>query len=194
MVERSPAQLLIWAVAVVLLLGAAWRLLQGERRPAAVPVGLERPVDRPPRTGGSVYVHVAGAVKRPGLYRLFPGARVAAAIERAGGAVGRAELAGVNLAAPVKDGQQILVPRAGGGRGGPSAAVSPEAHAGAGKLSLAAATAEQLEGLDGIGPTLAKRILEYRDSHGGFRSIDELKQVDGIGDKRFAALRDAVQP
>jgi competence protein ComEA len=136
-------------------------------------------------------VHVAGAVERPGLYRVRVGARVAAAIERAGGPTPKADLTGTNLAARVEDGQQVVVPV----RGVVSAASAPPGAATpAGPISLATATQPQLEELDGIGPTLAARILEYRDTHGGFRSIEELAEVDGIGEVRLEALREAVQP
>jgi len=151
--------------------------------------------------GRGLYVHVAGAVRRPGLYRLPSSARVGAALERAGGPLPRADLTAVNLAATVQDGQQIKVPRVGER---PASAAAPGASAGSSgagapggagaKISLASATVEQLDGLDGIGPTLAKRIVEYRDSHGGFRSVEQLREVEGIGEKRFAALREAVEP
>jgi competence protein ComEA len=153
-------------------------------------------------------VHVAGAVRRPGLYRVPLAARVAEALERAGGPLRRAELTAVNLAARMEDGQQVVVPAAGtvpvagavGARASPGAAGAVPGTAGAFpgaagvKLSLAAATIDQLDQLDGIGPTLAGRIIEYRDAHGGFRSVDQLREVDGIGEKRFATLREAVQP
>lgn len=147
---------------------------------------------------GRLYVHVAGEVRKPGLYRLPAGARVAEAVERAGGPARRAELAGVNLAAPLEDGQQVIVPRRGaGGAGGAPAAGGPPGAAGAvggAKISLATATPEQLETVDGIGPALSKRILEYRDQNGGFRSLEQLMEVDGIGEKRFETLRGAVRP
>jgi competence protein ComEA len=116
-------------------------------------------------------------------------------VQRAGGPSRRAELAGVNLAAQLQDGQQVNVPR----RGAQAAATAPPAAAGAagaaaGPISLGSATAAQLDAVDGIGPTLAARIIEYRDAHGGFRSIDQLREVEGIGEKRFEALREAVQP
>ena len=133
---------------------------------------------------------MAGAVRRPGLYVVPRSARIAAALKRAGGPTRGADLTAVNLAARVEDGRQILVPRAGAASsGGGSVPPGPGV-----KVSLASATLEQLDGLDGIGPTLAKRILEYRTAHGGFRSIDELGQVEGIGDKRLAALRHALRP
>jgi competence protein ComEA len=113
---------------------------------------------------------------------------VAAAVARAGGPLRGADLAGVNLAAPLQDGQQVIVPggtRGGGGGGG---------HAAGGKVSLGSAGAQDLDGLDGIGPTLAKRIVAYRQAHGGFRSVDDLREVEGIGEKRLAALRKALNP
>jgi competence protein ComEA len=120
-------------------------------------------------------------------------------VESAGGLSRRAERTGVNLAAPLADGQQVIVPA----RGSPAAAgIAPAgATGGAGEspgagaaISLSTASEAQLETIDGIGPALAGRIIEYRDTHGGFRSIDELKQVSGIGDKRFETLRKALRP
>jgi competence protein ComEA len=191
MADRSRAQLAGYALAAVLLVVAVVKLgLLGGHGSAAVappPVRVEHG-----STGeagaGRIYVHVAGAVRRPGVYRLSPAARVAMAIRRAGGGTRKARLDGVNLAARVQDGQQVVVPGAGPGPGGggPGGA--------GGKPSLGNATVEQLDGLDGIGPTLAKRIVEYRKAHGGFRSIDDLREVEGIGEKRLAALREAVNP
>jgi competence protein ComEA len=140
-----------------------------------------------------VYVHVAGRVIRPGLYRLAAGSRIATAIDRAGGPARGADLSAVNLAMRVQDGQQVLVPRRGTAPTGAPTGGQAEGAGGA-RLSLASATAEQLDQLDGIGPTLAKRIVDYREQHGGFRSIDELKQVEGIGEKRFKALKDSLGP
>ena len=156
--------------------------LAGGGSPAALD-GAGRPV-RSRRA--LAMVHVAGAVRAPGLHRVGQGARVATAIERAGGPLPRADLSGVNLAARVEDGQQIVVPRLGAGG---AASASGDA-----KPSLGSATAAQLEELDGIGPGLAERIVEYRRSHGGFRSLDQLADVDGIGEQRLAALRKALQP
>jgi competence protein ComEA len=150
---------------------------------------------RPGAAREHVYVHVAGAVRRPGLFRVPAGSRVAAAVARAGGPVPKADLTLVNLAARVQDGQQVVVP--GPGVAAPAAAGAETATGGAlpgVKPSLATATPEQLEELDGIGETLAERIIEYRDAHGGFRSLDELREVEGIGEKRFESLREALQP
>jgi competence protein ComEA len=181
----------------------------------------------PLRSKPLLWVDVAGAVRRPGLYSLPDGARVAAALERAGGAVGRADRAAVNLAAKLTDGQQVFVPvRAPGGAsgagvtagavggggagastagasagtagasatGGGAAAAGAAGAGSAARISLSNATQAQLEQLDGIGPALAQRIIEYREQHGGFKSIDQLQEVSGIGEKRFQALKDSIAP
>jgi competence protein ComEA len=203
-VERVRGQVFWWAAAAVLAAIAAARLLGGgsEARPVApVRVEGERGAARPARASGAgasverLFVHVAGRVRRPGLYRLPSGARVAAAIDHAGGPARRADLARVNLAARIEDGQQIVVPRVGAAppAAGAAAGAGVAGSAGA-KLSLGSATVEQLDGLDGIGPTLAKRIVQYREEHGGFRSIGGLRDVEGIGEKRFESLRKAVGP
>ena len=163
---------------------AAFRLLGGGDTPPPVPMKLSTQGEH----GDSrIYVHVAGAVRRPGLMRLSAGSRVADALERAGGPRPRADLTAVNLAARVQDGQQIVVPLAGVAPGTGSAAITI-------RPSLGTATVDQLDEIDGIGPTLAKRIVEQRTKKGGFGSIDELRDVDGIGEKRLAALRAALQP
>ncbi len=146
--------------------------------------------------GGTAVVHVAGAVHRPGVYSLPADRRVQDAIRRAGGATRRADLAAINLAARVQDGVQVVVPvrpssSAGAASGAGSAGVAGPGGA-PGPVSLNTATAEQLETLDGVGPATAAKILEYRRQHGGFRSVEDLTQVSGIGEKRLAALRGKV--
>jgi competence protein ComEA len=202
--EGSRSTILVWAIAAVLAAVAAVRILGDDQPPPAAISVSDSPAaerKRGERGGGGIYVHVAGAVRRPGLMRLPPGSRVAVALDRAGGPTRRADLTAVNLAARLQDGQQIVVPdeRAAGGAGAVAGAgaAAPVGGAGAppgGKVHLSTATVEQLDGVDGIGPTLAQRITEYRDSHGGFRSLAELAQVEGIGEKRLATLREALQP
>jgi competence protein ComEA len=196
-------------VAAVLATVAVVRLLGGGHGEAPPPVKIGGAVagGGPPAAGSeqsrsrsareSVYVHVAGAVRRPGLFRVPAGSRVAAAVARAGGPRAKADLTLVNLAARVVDGQQVVVPLVGaappGGVGTTASGTGSAGLAGA-KPSLATATVEQLDELDGIGPTIAGRIVEYRQAHGGFRSLGELREVEGIGDKRFESLREALQP
>ena len=142
--------------------------------------------------GGVVVAHVAGAVARPGLYRLGGAPRAADAIDAAGGPAPDADLDAVNLAAAVADGERVYLPRR--GEAPPAAVVaSGGAAASAGPLDLNTATAEQLEDLPGVGPATASAILAYRKEHGRFRSVDELLEVRGIGDARLAELRPKVR-
>lgn len=138
-----------------------------------------------------LFIHVVGAVRRPGLFRLKDGARVADAVARAGGPTRRADLSAVNLAAPLADGQQVIVPRR--GPGGIVAAGSAASAPGA-TVSLASATVEQLDELPGIGPVTAQKIVDWRATHGAFRSVDDLDDVPGIGPARIEELRDLVTP
>ena len=154
--------------------------------------------------GGRVTVHVAGAVRHPGVYRLATGARVNDALRRAGGPRGRADLAAVNLAAKLEDGRQVIVPeRAAALPTVASAGVASPASAGAGAtapgtgppgapINLNTATLEQLDTLDGVGPGIAQRILDYREQHGGFTRVEEIGEVPGIGAKRLATLTPLV--
>lgn len=143
-----------------------------------------------------VVVHVVGAVRSPGLYRLDEGSRVADALALAGGTVPKADLAAVNLAAQLVDGTQVVVPKTGRRDQAPSAAVSGAAGAPApaGPIRLNAATLEQLQEIPGVGPVTAQRIVEFREQNGPFRSVDELDAVPGIGPKRLEQMRELVTP
>lgn len=141
-----------------------------------------------------VVVDVVGAVRRPGLYRLEQGSRIADAVARAGGATGKADLAQVNLAAPLADGEQVVVPKR-GVAGAAGASVGPGGTGTAsGPVHLSTATLDQLDSLPGIGPVTAQKILDYRAKHGAFSSVDELDAVPGIGPSRMDQLRDLVAP
>jgi competence protein ComEA len=208
------------AAAVLLLVGGAY-LLRGDdgSAPASGGVALDgagggaqpgggaggSPVGAGSTSNRPVFVHVAGAVRRPGIYEVPPGSRVAAAVRKAGGLTRRADLTAFNLAAGVRDAQQVIVPRRGEAATAAAAAGTPGAAVVAGggtaapgapgqPISLSTATPEQLDGIDGIGPKLAQAIIGYRNQHKGFKSVEELREVDGIGEKRFAALRKAVRP
>jgi len=150
----------------------------------------------PPAAAASarlLVVDVVGAVRRPGLVRLAEGSRVADAIARAGGLRRGAERAGVNFAAPVSDGQQVVVPRRGAAVAAGAAGAGPAA-ASTGPVSLSSATAEQLDTLPGVGPVTAQKIVAYRQQNGAFRSVDELDAISGIGPSRIANLRGLVVP
>ena len=152
--------------------------------------------------GRRVVVDVAGKVRKPGVYRLKAGSRVTDALKAAGGVRRGTNLSGLNRARVLADGEQIVagggaqqaangprpVPGSGDGSGGHGAGASGS------PVSLSSATEEQLDGLPGVGPVLAKHILEFRDQHGGFRSVDQLRNVNGIGERRFADLKSLVTP
>jgi len=153
-------------------------------RPAPAPPGSTAPHD-------ALVVDVVGAVARPGLYRLPHGARVADAVEHAGGLTRKADRAAVNLAAPLADGEQVLVSAkgavaAGASPGGASATPAP--------VSLSTATAEQLDALPGVGPVTAQKIVAYREQHGPYTSVEALDAIPGIGPARIADLKGLVVP
>jgi competence protein ComEA len=128
------------------------------------------------------------------VYRLKAGSRVDDAVERAGGPRRRADLSGLNLAAELEDGRQVLVPvRAPVAAPGAAGVAGASPAAPAVPLNLNTATPEQLDELDGIGPATAQQIVQFREAHGGFGSVEELAQVPGIGDKRLATLREQVR-
>jgi competence protein ComEA len=175
------------------LLFAAGKLLGGAGSQAALAPPAAPPAETATVQAQAFVVDVVGAVRRPGLYRLGGGARIADAVRRAGGATAKADLALINLAAPLADGQQIVVPRRGAATAaGGSAAAVPGTPAG--PVHLNTATLEQLDSLPGVGPVTAQKILDYRTKHGSFSSVDELDAVPGIGPARMDQLKDLVAP
>lgn len=232
MTEITRAQFAVAAVVVAVLAWAGGRALAPGAAavpPAASSTAADRPSRGEPGTGpagdsadgvsvsrapaAALVVHVAGAVRRPGVYRLKDGDRIGDAVKRAGGGTAKANLDAVNLAAKARDGVQILIPRkqpgggvataagagapAGAGAGAAPAgavpAAAPGAPAAGAPIDLNTATAEQLDTLDGVGPATAAKILQYRAEHGPFRSVDDLEQIPGIGPKKMAAMRARVR-
>lgn len=195
-VELRRAELIAYAACAVLVVVLGWRVLRSDEAPSSVPAAApsRAPASVSAAPARRATVHVVGAVRDAGVYRLADGARVQDAIARAGGATAKADLQAINLAAKVADGQQVVVPRRGaaaapaaaapGGGGGGAGAAAP--------ISLNSATAEQLDTLDGVGPSTAQKILDYRTAHGGFSSVDDLAQIPGIGPKKLESLRKQV--
>jgi competence protein ComEA len=190
--DRRLALLLLLAGGAALVL--AGRFLPSSSAPApelAPVVSLSSggaPASAAP-VSGPVVVHVVGAVRHPGVYRLPAGSRTRDAVRRAGGPRARADLGSVNLATLLADGEQVRVPQ----RAPPTAAgATPSANAAPAIVHLNGASADDLDSLDGIGPALAERIVAYRVAHGGFRSVDELDEVSGIGPVRLEALRPRI--
>ncbi len=196
MPDLSRTQIVVYgAIAVALLLvGARAIRSEGAAEPsyaAAAGGGAE--------AGGGfslsgeasdLVVDVAGAVARPGVYRLPAGSRVEDAVSRAGGPAPGAQLEAINRAARLADGQQVVVPkRAPGGAAAVASGAEEE-----GPISLGTATVEQLDTIDGIGPVTAADIVEFRDEHGGLASVDQLDQLSGIGPATMESLRARLQP
>src|SRR4051794_24513787 len=214
MPEISRSALVAYAALAILVVALGVRFMRGQQAAPAAASGAAAVAAGSPDGASAVriarpapqatVVHVAGAVRKPGVYRLPAGARVQDAVERAGGPRRGGDVNAINLAAKVVDGQQVVVPsRAAGG-----ATAAPTGGAGAGAdggaavaraapgppVSLNSATADQLDTLDGIGPATAAKIIAWRTQHGGFRSVADLGQVPGIGPKKLAAIKDRVQP
>ncbi|MFE2854324.1 helix-hairpin-helix domain-containing protein [Streptomyces lavendulae] len=193
------------AVAVVLVaaLGfAAQQYWSGRPRPVTAPAVVAppsapspSPAPGAPAVGGGarIVVDIGGGVRQPGVRRLPGGSRVEDALAAAGGVRPGTDTTGLNRARILVDGEQVLVgvtatPVQGGPAGPGGAGPGP------GPLSLASATVEQLDGLPGVGPVLARHIVDFRTARGGFRTVEDLRQVDGIGERRFADLRGLVRP
>lgn len=171
----------IGVVAAAVVIGAWWG------RPVPPPPASSSPLLSPVREpSSSITVHVAGWVARPGLVAVPEGARVADAIEAAGGAISGARLDVINLAQTVQDGERVDVP-------GPQDTASVAEAASDGRVAINRATASELESLPGIGPVLAERIVAYRDEHGPFSAVEDLLSVSGIGERKLDSLRDYIR-
>ncbi len=188
----SRGRALVLAGGLLVLLVVAGRTLAGAESSAAEPVEALVAV-RPPVSSSKLVVYVTGAVAQPGLYRLQEGSRVAGAVARAGGVTPSADTEAVNLAAPLADGMQVSIPSRVAGAAG-TAAAAPGASAPAGRVSLNAATLDELDELPGVGPVTAQKIVDYRSAHGGFGSVDDLDAIPGIGPVRIEQLRELVGP
>jgi competence protein ComEA len=196
-ITRAQALALVGvAVALALLVGRVLLPAGGAAGGESAELSVSSaPRGSPATRGGSaesgVVVHVVGAVRRPGLYQLAVGSRVADALDQAGGAAPRADLALVNLAAPLADGQQVVVPtRAAAGSQRANGAEGSDA----GPVHLNTASVAELDELPGVGPVTAQKIVDYREKHGAFSSLEDLDAIPGIGAAKIEQLRDLVAP
>lgn len=177
-------QVTVAGVAVVIVVGGAiWFGFGPESQPPAVPSGTTATTEL--QSSAVVTIHVSGAVMQPGVVVVHAGGRVADALAAAGGATHDADLSRLNLAASIADGDLIIVPTA----------VSPGEAVGLPEvvgIDINRSTASQLEGLQGVGPVLAKRIVEFREQHGPFTQVEDLLDVPGIGEAKLAGMRDGI--
>ncbi len=178
--QTTMTRLAAAAAVLVALAAAAWLW-----SPGAGAAGETAPLAPVGAVAGTMTVHVSGAVATPGLVQLPLGARVADAVAAAGGTLRSADLAALNLAAPVRDGEQVHIPAVTNEGAAASAADD-------GRIHLNRATAQELESLPGVGPVLAARIVAFRDEHGSFTAVEDLLDVAGIGEAKLAAMRDVV--
>ena len=188
-----------WGLAAVLVATAVgaglffglWRPRSPEPGPSSgINVVSLAPVETEPGAREVIVVHVSGRVARPGLVRVDGSARVGDVIMAAGGALPGARLGEINLAAPVTDGGQVVVP--GPGTGARIGGWSGEGGQDRPRVSINRATSMELEGVPGLGPVLAARIVDYREASGPFREVEDLLDVAGIGEKKLAALREYI--
>lgn len=204
LLEFRPRESIALGVLVIAIVaGAAYAYARS--LPKSAPESVASPIPTAEATGSlepgssaAVFVHVAGAVNRPGVYELPAGARVIDGVDAAGGARPDADLSSINLARALTDGERVYIPRRGevppasvappdpsGGGGGGSSNVS-------GKVNINTASVSELEQLPGIGEVIAQRIVDYRTQHGPYKTVRDLLKVEGIGEKKFESIKDHV--
>jgi competence protein ComEA len=213
-VQLSRRQIIAYVAvaAVVVAVGVRYVVLPRQAGPSEAQAVVLAPVSAPASPAAAesagtaaspapdLVVYVCGAVRSPGVVRLPAGARVTDALGLAGGPTARAELAAVNLAAPVTDGQQIMVPERGapavasapGGSSSGALGAAPAGSTTGALVNINTASLEELDTLDGVGPSTAQKIVDYRTANGGFKTIEEIKEVPGIGDAKFAAMQASI--
>jgi len=180
---------------LLLLIGAGLAYMRA--RPAAAVAPPSGAVSASASPGASaapantIVVDVVGAVRKPGVYDFAQGARVVDAVRQAGGFLPDAEPQAINLARPLVDGEQIVVPKKGETPAGPATGGGAAQQPG-GKVNINNASVSDFDGLPGIGPVLAQKIVDYRDQHGPFHSVQDLMKVSGIGQKKFDSLKDLI--
>jgi competence protein ComEA len=185
---REAAALAV--LGLLLLIGAGLAYLRARPAAAVPPPAGAVSASASPSIGAApantIVVDVVGAVRKPGVYDFPQGARVIDAVRAAGGFALGAESQAINLARPLVDGEQVVVPKKGEA---PAGVAGPSTQQSGGKVNINSATESDFENLPGIGPVLAQKIVDYRSQHGPFRSIQDLMKVTGIGQKKFDSLQ-----
>ncbi len=184
-------QTIIIFLLIAILVGGGIILYRQFQRQNVTPEVVPSELTQTPKSVEKIVVHITGAVKKPGVYKLKKGSRVMEGVKMAGGETKEANLNAINLARVLSDGEMVRVPeKIELGTKVPLSSVLTEV--GQGKVSLNLADKTQLESLPGIGPALAKRIIDYRNKNGFFKTEEELKKVSGIGEKKFNTLKDLI--
>lgn len=183
---REVVALVVMGLLVVVGASLAYVRARPASAAAPAPAASATQTLTPPEASATLYVHVAGAVRRPGVYPFTEGARVIDAIEAAGGLRNGADATAVNMARPLVDGEQIVVPS----RRAPAA--DGATGSSSDLINLNTASATELEALPGVGPVLAQRIVDYREQHGPFTDPKDLLKVSGIGPKTFESIEPLV--
>ncbi len=195
---RPRETIALGVLCVAIVAGAAFAYARS--LPKAVPESVATPLPAasgeltPGGPGGSIVVHIAGAVSKPGVYELPAGSRVIDGLTAAGGATAHADVSAINLARELADGERVYIPRKGevpAAEAG-AAGAAPAGGAQAGKVNINTASVSELEELPGIGEVIAQRIVDYRTQHGPFKTVRDLLKVEGIGEKKFESIKDHV--
>jgi len=193
---RPRETIALGVLMVVIVAGAAFAYARS--LPKAAPDSVATPLPAatgeltPGGPGGSIFVHVAGAVAKPGVYELPAGSRVIDGLNAAGGATAQADVSSINLARELTDGERVYIPRRGEVPAAEAGAAAPAGGEQAGKVNINTASISELEELPGIGEVIAQRIVDYRTQHGPFKTVRDLLKVEGIGDKKFESIEDHV--
>ena len=182
--ERYRIHIMGALVSLLILAGAVIYL----RRPTPQPIEIVEPSPSPIPTPGQLAAYITGAVVNPGVYYLPEGSRAEEALQAAGGPTAEADLDRINLARRVHDEEQIYVPRI----GEENLPVPSGDPSGGSLININTASAAEMEALPGIGPTLAQRIIEYREDHGPFAAIEDVMNVHGVGEGLFSEIRDLI--
>jgi competence protein ComEA len=191
--DEQRKKLILLILAVVAIGGISffgfWQKNSIQDAASVQPAG-KQPVSAAPAKSGEAIVYISGAVNKPGVYKVPAAQRVVDAVNTAGGLAAGADVARVNLAQQIKDGMHIYIPLATGDKS--AGGISAAASSAGGKININTADKATLEKLPGIGPALADRMIDYRQTHGAFQDVTDLRKVSGIGEAKYNQIKDKV--